>query len=65
MSQISTHVLDVSLGRPAAQVPVLLEVEETGTGWKEMGRGSTDKDGRLRDLLGDRALVEDTYQVTF
>jgi 5-hydroxyisourate hydrolase len=65
MSQISTHVLDVSLGRPADQVSVLLEVEETGTGWKEMGRGSTDKDGRLRDLLGDRALVEGTYRLTF
>ena len=65
MSQISTHVLDVSLGRPAGQVPVLLEVEEAGTGWKEMGRGSTDKDGRLRDLLGDRALVEGTYRLTF
>ena len=65
MSQVSTHVLDISLGRPAAKVPVLLEVEEAGTGWKELGRGLTDKDGRLRDLLGDRALVEGTYRLTF
>jgi|SRR5579859_5009752 hydroxyisourate hydrolase len=65
MSQISTHVLDTSLGRPAANVPVLLEIEEAGTGWKELSRGLTDKDGRLRDLLGDRALVEGTYRLTF
>jgi 5-hydroxyisourate hydrolase len=65
MSQISTHVLDISLGRPAAKVPVVLEVEEAGTGWKELSRGSTDKDGRLRDLLNDGALVEGTYRLTF
>jgi 5-hydroxyisourate hydrolase len=65
MSQVSTHVLDISLGRPAAKVPVLLEVEEAGTGWKELGRGSTDKDGRLRDLLGEQPLVNGTYRLTF
>jgi 5-hydroxyisourate hydrolase len=65
MSQITTHVLDVSLGRPAAGVPVLLEVEDVGTGWKELGRGETDKDGRLRDLLAPGSLVEGTYRLTF
>jgi 5-hydroxyisourate hydrolase len=53
MSQITTHVLDTSLGRPAAGVPVVLEVEDVGTGWKQVGRGATDKDGRLSDLLGE------------
>ena len=65
MSQITTHVLDTSLGKPAAGVPLLLEVEEVGTGWKQMGRGETDKDGRLRDLLGENLLVEGTYRLTF
>jgi len=65
MSQISTHVLDISLGRPVPDVPVVLEIEEAGTGWKVLGRGSTDKDGRLRDLLGDQMLVEGTYRLTF
>jgi len=65
MSNITTHVLDTSLGRPASGVPVLLEVEEVGTGWKQIGRGATDKDGRLRDLLGTSALVEGTYRLTF
>jgi 5-hydroxyisourate hydrolase len=65
MSQITAHVLDVSLGRPAAGVPVLLEAEEAGTGWKELRRAETDKDGRLRDLLAPGALVEGTYRLTF
>jgi 5-hydroxyisourate hydrolase len=65
MSEITTHVLDTSLGKPAAGVPVVLEVEEVGTGWKQLGRGATDKDGRLRDLLGKMVLVEGTYRLTF
>jgi 5-hydroxyisourate hydrolase len=65
MSKITTHVLDTSVGRPASGVPVVLEVEEVGTGWKQIGRGATDKDGRLRDLLGAATLVEGTYRLTF
>jgi 5-hydroxyisourate hydrolase len=66
MSQITTHVLDISAGRPAENVPVLLEVEEIGTGWKHLGRGATDKDGRFRDLLlAPATLVEGTYRLTF
>lgn len=64
-NQITTHVLDVSIGRPAAGMPVVLDVEDVGTGWKQLGRGQTDKDGRLRDLLGAGALVEGTYRLTF
>ena len=64
MSHITTHVLDTSQGRPAAGVPVLLEIEEVGTGWKQLGRGQTDDDGRCRDLLAGE-LVEGTYRLTF
>jgi 5-hydroxyisourate hydrolase len=65
MSPITTHVLDVSLGRPAAGVPVLLEIEEVGAGWKELRRAETDQDGRLLDLHAAGALVEGTYRLTF
>lgn len=64
-SPITTHVMDVSIGKPAERVPVVLEVEDVGTGWKQLGRGATDKDGRLRDLLGTGTLVEGTYRLTF
>lgn len=65
MSQITTHVLDVSLGRPAAGVSVVLEIEKTAGVWKELSRGATDGDGRLRHLLVPSSLVEGTYRLTF
>lgn len=54
MSPITTHVLDTSLGRPAAGVAVVLEASEAG-GWRELGRGRTDGDGRCRALLPEGA----------
>jgi 5-hydroxyisourate hydrolase len=65
MSQITTHVLDISEGRPAANVPVLLEVEDVGTGWKQVSRAETDKDGRVGNLVSQASLVEGTYRLTF
>ncbi|MBD0327680.1 MAG: hydroxyisourate hydrolase, partial [Pyrinomonadaceae bacterium] len=50
MSAITTHILDTSRGKPASGVPVVLEYDEGGN-WKELGRGETDADGRLKDLL--------------
>jgi 5-hydroxyisourate hydrolase len=65
MSQITTHVLDISIGRPAAGVPVILEMEKAGAGWKELGRGVTDSNGRLGDLMAPGSLKEGTYRLTF
>jgi 5-hydroxyisourate hydrolase len=50
MSGISTHVLDLALGRPAAGIHVRLEHEDGGV-WREVARGETDADGRVRNLL--------------
>jgi 5-hydroxyisourate hydrolase len=50
MSAITTHVLDTSVGRPAAGVPVVLEREDRDS-WLVVGRGVTDQDGRLRSLM--------------
>ena len=65
MSEITTHVLDVSLGQPAAGVPVILEIASTGGAWKELSRGATDGDGRLRHLVAPGSLVKGTYRLTF
>jgi len=65
MSHITTHVLDVSLGRPAANVPVILEVQSADGSWSETARGSTDTDGRLKDLSAAKSLVAGTYRLTF
>ena len=66
MSAITTHVLDTARGRPAAGVPVVLEMRGAGGGWRVVGRGVTDEDGRRRDLLApDFALEEGSYRLTF
>lgn len=63
MSGITTHVLDTASGRPAAGVPIVLEIER-GDRWDVVGRGETDADGRLRTLL-TRAPEAGTYRITF
>ncbi|MFQ5777250.1 MAG: hydroxyisourate hydrolase [Terriglobia bacterium] len=66
MSAITTHVLDTARGRPAAGVPVVLEIESAGRNWKVLGRGTTDADGRLRELLPPGStLAAGTYRLTF
>jgi 5-hydroxyisourate hydrolase len=65
MSQITTHVLDISLGRPAANVSVVLEIQKTGGDWKELGRGSTDVDGRMKDFATGKPFEAGTYRLTF
>jgi 5-hydroxyisourate hydrolase len=65
MSAITTHILDISQGRPASGVPVVLEFESAGE-WKEIGSGKTDEDGRLKDLLSsDFDLATGSYRLTF
>jgi 5-hydroxyisourate hydrolase len=44
---ITTHVLDIAHGRPAARVAVELDVFITGHGWREVGRGVTNDEGRV------------------
>ena len=56
MSSITTHVLDTSRGRPAAGVPVTLEIEAAG-GWKMVGKGTTNADGRVSDLVTNDATI--------
>lgn len=63
MSGITTHVLDIARGRPAAGVLVRLELRDGDT-WREVGRGTTDDDGRVRTLTGP-AIDAGTYRITF
>ena len=63
---ITTHVLDTSTGRPAAQVAVVLERNGDSDSWEIVGRGATDGDGRLRTLMPpDAPLVPGRYRLTF
>lgn len=64
-SPITTHVLDTSLGKPASGVAAILERLEAGV-WCVLGKGVTDADGRITDLLPpEHTLQSGTYRLTF
>ena len=65
MSGISTHILDISRGKPAAGVEITLEWKD-GENWREVSSQPTDDDGRVKQLLPDReALQSGEYRLTF
>jgi len=47
---LSTHVLDTSLGRPAAGISIVLSTADG----RELGRATTDSDGRVGSIGPDR-----------
>lgn len=60
MSAVTTHVLDTVGGEPASGIVVRLE--RAGSG--ELGRGTTDADGRIGDF-GVASLSAGTYRLVF
>jgi 5-hydroxyisourate hydrolase len=63
---ITTHVLDTSIGRPAAGIRVVLERGGASNEWNYLGDGETDADGRVRALLEDDAAAEPgLYRLVF
>jgi 5-hydroxyisourate hydrolase len=61
---ITTHVLDLTQGRPAQGVTVILEVRQASE-WTPVGRGTTDDNGRLMTLTEEWPLSPGTYRLTF
>ena len=47
---ISTHVLDTSIGRPAAGIEIRLSALDAGGSWGERDRARTDDNGRVANL---------------
>lgn len=62
---ISTHVLDLATGDPAAGVEVaLFRLADDGSP-ELVSELQTDADGRIRDLLDGSPLTEGDYQLAF
>ncbi|MBA4862788.1 hydroxyisourate hydrolase [Streptomyces sp. PSKA54] len=50
-ASVSTHILDTSIGRPAAGVAVHLAARGgRSADWRALGGSATDADGRCKDL---------------
>ena len=61
---ITTHVLDLSRGRPARGIAVVLE--RVGASQSEpLARATTDADGRVKAFTPTPSLQSGTYRLTF
>ena len=61
---ITTHVLDLTHGKPARGLTIVLE-RKNGHAWAERGRGVTDDDGRCKTLLDPKDMEEGTWRLVF
>ncbi|GAA4029070.1 hydroxyisourate hydrolase [Hymenobacter glaciei] len=65
MSHITTHILDTTKGKPAANVSIAL-LEQAGDNWQEIARGKTNADGRIPDLLPkEKTVAPGVYKMKF
>ena len=65
MSPITTHILDTSKGKPAADVQVSLERATADGSWTQIGAGLTDDDGRCKTLMEAGSLSAGVFRITF
>ncbi|HXW04716.1 MAG TPA: hydroxyisourate hydrolase [Vicinamibacterales bacterium] len=61
---ISTHVLDLSSGRPAPALRVRLELAH-GDVWRAVAEAVTDSDGRIASLLHVDGAAPGDYRLSF
>ena len=64
-SPLTTHVLDLRLGKPAVGIAVKLERMDASGGWHTLSTGVTNDDGRVPDLLAEGALAGGVHRLTF
>jgi 5-hydroxyisourate hydrolase len=65
MSQVTTHILDTSKGKPAEGITIVL-YQQHADGWKEIVIGTTNSDGRIPHFLSKDAKLEPgIYKMTF
>jgi 5-hydroxyisourate hydrolase len=66
MTGISTHILDMIHGKPAMDVPVQLEKQNTSGDWRLLTSARTDQDGRCAQLLPEgENLSAGVYRLIF
>lgn len=66
MRRISTHILDLVQGRPAADVAVRLEKQNRSAEWMRLNSARTDQDGRCSQLLPEgEDLGTSIYRLSF
>lgn len=64
MNGLTTHILDISRGLPAADVQVRLE-QNVENEWQWITEAQTDADGRARLRSAEEPFGIGTYRITF
>jgi 5-hydroxyisourate hydrolase len=66
MMHVSTHVLDITQGQPAKDVPVRLERRDASGAWRLLAAARTDQDGRCAQLWPEKeTLTPGLYRLGF
>lgn len=64
--QITTHVLDTALGKPAEGIKISLQKPAGDDQWEEITSGVTNVDGRIANFMSDGQEIETgTYRMFF
>ena len=64
-SQLTTHVLDTSIGKPGKDITIRLKKFEGGL-WQTFAQGVTNDDGRIADLIPPGKILENgNYKLVF
>lgn len=64
MGQLTTHVLDTSIGKPAKGIKIKLEFLKNEE-WQTVTENITNDDGRVPEFTDNINLEFGTYQITF
>ncbi len=62
---ISTHVLDLASGLGGRNIPVVLEVQNDKGSWKQLAKGITDDNGRIKSFGDSFKVRTGKYKLTF
>lgn len=63
--QLSSHILDINIGKPAPDVVISLS-KKVGDDWKVIDEKRTDKDGRVKEFLDkSKGSNEGIYKLTY
>lgn len=63
--QLTTHILDTSIGKPGKDISIRLQIPVNGT-WQTIAQGITNTDGRVPDLLPPlKRLQYGNYKIVF
>lgn len=64
--QLSSHILDIHVGKPASGVKITLSRQEASGHWVEIEERMTDENGRVKDFLESKPTGnEGVYKLTY